>query len=200
MLHRPALLRALAPCLLALAACGPTVVGNGVFAEETRDVAAFSGISVQDGVLVEASAAASSQLVELSGDENVLEHVITEVTNEAGFGPTLVVRTDVERIESTHPLRVTVAATALDHVRAADGAVVGVTAVAAESLDVRARDGAVVTLSGAGGEALNLVLADGVALDARSYVTNVATVDLSGGVVAAVHVDAGSLDLGARRD
>lgn len=183
------LLRALAPCLLALAGCGPTVIGNGIFAEETRDVATFTGISVRDGIVVVASGGASSQLVELSGDENVLEHVITEVTNEAGFGPTLVVRSDVERIESTHPLRVSVAAPSLDHLRATDGAVVSSTSAAADRFDVRASGGAVLTLSGAGGEDLDLELSDGVVLEARSYVVSRARVNLSGGVVAAVHVD-----------
>ena len=186
----PALLVASA---LALAGCDPWVVGDGVFKEETRTTGAFVGVSVQDGLEVEATGGAVAHSVKVSGDQNVLEHIVTEVVNEAGLGATLIVKSDVTHIESTHPLRVSVAVPVLSHARAVENAVLEVKGAAAEIFDVHAGDGAEVELSGTGGDHLLVTLwggsKGGATLDARSYVAGDATVALTGGAVAELHVD-----------
>ncbi|MFO0585051.1 MAG: DUF2807 domain-containing protein [Anaeromyxobacter sp.] len=193
MVSRSSALLALAGAFT-LAGCDPWVVGDGVYHEETRAFPSFVGVAVQDGLDVEVTASASSQTVKVSGDENVVPHVKTEVVNEAGLGQTLQVKTDVAHLDSTHPLRIAVAVPVLSHVRAIEAANVEVSQAAAQSFDVHAGDGAEVHLSGAGGKHLAVTLwggtKGGATLHGYGYVVSVdATVDLTDGAVAELHAD-----------
>lgn len=179
---------------LTLAGCDPWVVGDGVYHEEARSLPAFVGVSVQDGLEVEVTGSAASQSVKVSGDENVVPHVKTDVVNEAGLGQTLQVRTDVAHLDSTHPLRITVAVPVVSHVRAVEAASVEVSQAAAQSFDVHAGDGAEVQLTGPGGKHLAVTLwggtKGGATLHGYGYVVSVdATVDLTDGAVAELHSD-----------
>lgn len=178
--------------LAALPGCEPWVIGNGVFKEETRPVAPFTAVSVQDGIEVQVAAGSAQRSLKVSGDENVLEHVKTSVKSEAS-GPTLVVESDILNLETTLPLLVTVTTPALVAATATEDAILAVTGVAGPDFAVTAASGAAVTLAGAGGEHILVTLSGGegggATLDARSYIVNTAEVTLSGGSLAQLHVD-----------
>lgn len=178
--------------LAALAGCDPWVVGDGVYREESRSVAPFTAVSVQDGIGVEVTAGITQRSLTVSGDENVLEHVKTTVKIVAN-SPTLVVEADVEHLEATLPLLVSATTPAIDSVTATGDSTVDVLGASAELFVVAAGDGAAVTLAGAGGDRIAVSLwggkAGGAMLDARSYIVNGATVNLSGGSFAQLHAD-----------
>lgn len=182
---------ALLPALLV--ACDPYVKGNGVLREESRSVAAFEGLRVEDGINAEVTAGAASQRVVVSGDENLLQHVQTTVRTDPFHGPVLEVRSSLSDFESTHPLRVVVSVPVFRFIAATDACYAAVTGVATEVMAVEADDGADLVLSGAGGDQLTLRLAGGKGggafLDARGYPAGVATVELVGGARAELRVE-----------
>ncbi len=182
--------------LVAAMGCVPAVQGNGIFREETRDVPAFLGLSVQDGMFVTVTAG-GPQRVAVSGDENVVQHVQTTVHTDVALGIQVLEAkvTLVESYTSVHPLRLTVTVPELRLVRVQDPTRVEAKSIAAERFRVEAGDGGDVVLSGAGTGAapvLDVVLsgtAHGANLDARAYAVATANVDLTGSTRAEVQAN-----------
>ena len=184
---------ALLPALVVLLACDPYVKGNGVLREETRQVGAFEGLRVEDGIQADVTAGIETQRVAVSGDENLLEHVQTSVRTDAAHGQVLEVRTTLSSFDSTHPIRVVVSVPVLRFLAATDACYATIAGAAAETMSIDAADGADVRLAGPGGVQLSARLTGGqrggAHLDARDYDVEDATVELSGGARAELHVD-----------
>jgi hypothetical protein len=182
----PLVRRALALAVaFALAGCNPEVQGNGVLREEPRSVSAFLGVSVTDGVQVRVTAGASQRVV-VSGDENVVQHVLTAVSTDTKAGIQVLEVSVNYDYTTTHPLVVTVEIPELRLVRAHGGSQIDARSVAAERFRVEAFDGSDVVLAGAGtgdSPALEVVLSGSqhlAHLDARAYPVATAVVDLTG--------------------
>lgn len=167
----------------ALAACEPYVEGNGVLREEVRELPAFVGVVISDGIQAAVTAGAE-QLVRVSGDENVLDFVETVVSDRAAVGRVLEVKT-ASSYQSKNPLRVAVSLPVLAFVSAADAAPVTISGAAAPAFTVEAVDGSHLVLSGGGGERLAVTLGGGqhggASLDARGYPVATAEVALTAG-------------------
>jgi Putative auto-transporter adhesin, head GIN domain len=185
----------LAACALAaaLSACEPYVEGNGKRGEQARDVPAFVGLEISDGIQGFVAADAAARSVRVVGDENVLDHVETTVQDRPPHGPTLVVSTS-SSYQSVHPLQVYVEVPALGYVAASAASPVTVTGATADAFTVVASDGSIVSLDGAGGTHLTVTLGGGqhggARLDARDYPVQQAAVSVSGGAVASVDASA----------
>jgi hypothetical protein len=183
---------AVVTALVALLACDPYVKGNGVLREDTRNVGAFEGLRVEDGIQAEVTAGAAEQRVALSGDENLLEHIQTLVRADAAHGEVLEVRSTLSSFDSTHPLRVVVSVPVLRFVGAKDECFATISGASAEIMTVDAADGADVRLAGRGGAQLSVRLTGGqrggAHLGAREYRAEDATVELSGGARAELRV------------
>jgi hypothetical protein len=175
--------------LIALVGCKPFVQGNGVLGEETRNVAAFEGVSADDGIEVDVTVAAgTAQVVKLSGDANVVQNIETIVRNDAARGiAVLDVKSSVQ-FDSIHPVTAVISVPTLRYVRATHACPVTASQVAVPAFEVDADEDAYVTLSGAGGATLSVGLQGGqrgpATLDARGYPVDTASVALSGGSTA----------------
>lgn len=170
----------------ALAGCEPYVQGNGVYREEFRNVRAFEGVSAQDGIQVQITAAAAQQSVKVSGDENVVQHIVTDVQDDPQRGfPVLTVKSSIASFDSVNPVAAVIAVATLQYVAATHACTVGAAQVASPSFEVDADDNASVTLSGAGGASLVARLGGGqrggAQLVATRYPVDTATVALTGG-------------------
>jgi hypothetical protein len=181
---------------LAAAGCNAEVQGNGVLREEPRNVPAFLGVAVRDGVQVKVTAGAPQRVV-VSGDENVVQHVEAAVRTDVALGIQVLELSVSFAYTATHPLVVTIDVPELRLVRATDAAQVDARSVETERFRVEASDGSDVTLAGlgqGGASTLEAVLSGvqhGAHLDARSYPVAAATVDLSGSAsLAAVRASA----------
>lgn len=167
-----------------LAACEPYVEGNGVLREEVRDLPAFVGVVISDGIQAAVTAGAAEQLVRVSGDENVLDFVETVVSDRAAVGRVLEVKT-ASSYQSKNPLRVAVSIPILAFVSAKDAAPVTIAGAAAPAFTVEAVDGSHLVLAGGGGERLVVTLGGGqhggASLDARGYPVATAEVALTAG-------------------
>lgn len=167
-----------------LAGCEPYVEGNGVLREETREVPAFVGLALSDGIQATVTAGAAQQLVKVSGDENVLQYVDTVVVERASVGRVLEVKTE-SSYQSRNPLRVSVSVPAVSYLAATGASPVTVTGAAATDFTVEAADGSHLVLSGGGGANLAVTLAGGqhggASLDARGYPVGDAQVRLTAG-------------------
>jgi hypothetical protein len=173
---------------LALTACHPHLVGNGVLGEELRVVAPFDAVDVSLAIEATVTANAPSQRVTLSGDENLLPYVLTPV--EAGVLKTRLHGTS--GIDSVHPLRLTAQATALHAVRTSEAAIVDVkdagSAAPGASFEVEASGASHVQLQGTGGPQLLVNLSGASTLDAWAYPVAGATVTVSGASTLRLHV------------
>jgi Putative auto-transporter adhesin, head GIN domain len=165
-----------------LAGCQPYVQGNGIFLEQTCDVPPFDAISVTDGIQLQVTGGAAQQVVTVSGDENVLQHIETSVHQDPQRGSVLVVKSTIAVFDSVNPVKAVVAATALNGLSADEACQVTATSVASPQFSVVASDAAKLTLSGGGGATLDVTLAagqhGGATLDARGFPVEVATVAL----------------------
>jgi hypothetical protein len=172
---------------LALAACHSQVSGSGVLGEEVRTVAPFDAVDISLGIEATVTASAAAQSVILSGDENLLQYVLTTV--EAGVLTTGLHGTS--GIESIHPLRIVAEAKALHAVRAREAAMVDVKNAGNPSpgfvFNVEATGAGQVQLQGAGGDRLLVNLSNGSGLDAWAYPVNGATVTVGGGSTLRIH-------------
>jgi hypothetical protein len=103
-------------CLVLLAGCNETVDGNGHLVEEVREVRAFSGIRVENGLDVEVELGAEPGL-RLWLDENLLEYVLTSVE-----GGDLVLRTEDDvSIDPSGGAQIRVRAPLIEFVDLSDG-------------------------------------------------------------------------------
>jgi hypothetical protein len=175
--------------LTLLLGCDPYVQGNGVFREQSRNVGEFHGVSVVDGLVATVHAGAVARSVVVSGDENVLQYVETQVGAD---GVLAVGMTNHVPYDSVNPVRVAIQAPAVDLVRALAGAAVIGSDLGGESLTAEASDGGDVRIAGPGGALLRATLHGGERggghLDAREYAVQDAVVDLSGGARAELDV------------
>jgi Putative auto-transporter adhesin, head GIN domain len=173
----------------AVAGCEPYVEGNGKLGEQARDVSAFVGLEISDGIQAIVAVGAAGRSVRVEGDENVLDHVETSVQVRFPYGPALVVSVS-SGYQSVHPLQVYVEVPAFGYVAASAASPVTVTGASADQFTVVASDGSIVSLAGAGGTRLAITLGGGehggARLDARDYPVQQADVSVSGGAVAAV--------------
>ena len=173
-----------AAALAALSACNPTLQGNGVLAEETRTVGAFTGVHVQDGVAAHVTVSTgSAQSVRVVGDANIVPHIVTETEPEQVSSTATVQALNVRVDGSYQPTiawAVVVTMPSLVLVKASDASPVDVKNAAAPSMHVDASGRSAVTLAGSGGDFLDAHLSD-ASLYARSYAVAAAWVDLSGG-------------------
>jgi hypothetical protein len=152
-------------------ACDPVVYGDGVYREETRGVRAFTGISVDLGMIATVTAGQPQQVV-LSGDENILQYVKLDV-NDAG----VLVASASADIRPRIPLRLTAQAALIVAAYAKGESHLEVLEASAPSFTVGAADHSEVHLEGAGGDSLDATVSGASHLDARGY--HVAGADLA---------------------
>lgn len=174
----------------ALAGCEPYVEGNGVLREEARDVPAFAGLSVEDGIQAFVAADADVRSVRVRGDENVLEFVETVVEALAPHGQVLKIRA-ASAYQSKNDLQVLVGAPVLRYLAAADASPASVSGAGADVFTVQATDGSNLTIAGSGGERLVVSLGGGqhggARLAAGDYPVIAAEVTISAGASATLH-------------
>jgi Putative auto-transporter adhesin, head GIN domain len=182
--------RCLAALIAALsgAGCAPYLQGNGLPSTETRQVSPFGGVSVGDAIALEVTCGAA-QSVMVSGDQNVLPHILTDVRVDPEHGAILEVSSDVKSFASETPLRVVVSMPALSFAAATGLASVVATSVASAALEADASGGGWVRLSGSGGASL-AVRATAGSVDARAYPVDDADVTLASGALADLAVRA----------
>jgi hypothetical protein len=170
-------------CLtLALPACKKKpdpLKGSGVGATRARSVAAFSELSVGNGLEFEVTVGKGASL-EISGDDNLISLVTTQVE-----GKRLTLGVD-KKLKQRQPLRVRVGTERLDGIRVVAGAKGKVSGVRAEAFHVESGGGATVEIAGSS-----------QALEVKSR--SAARVDLKGfsaakGIVTAA--DASTIELG----
>jgi len=166
---------------LALAACNPLLSGNGVLGQETRTVAPFDAVEVSLAFEATVTANAPAQSLSVSGDENLLQHILTPV--ESGV---LKTRLDgIDGVDSIHPLRLLAQARALRAVRATEASNLDVKGAGSTeegfTFEVEASGLSNVQLQGPGGEQLRVNLSGGSGLDAFAYPVAGANVLLTGG-------------------
>jgi hypothetical protein len=204
----------LLPLLAALTACSNFVEGNGVYAVRVLDastglpefrsaVIGFPGdVDVSDhppSATIHADA--QERRVELSGDENVIDHIKVQVDGSGRLFTTI----DVDGYSSVHPPVLVVYAPVLVAVESKGGSVVtvheapdlvGVEATGgsvitvhdapAADFAVAASGGGQVTLVGSGGGALEARVSGGAVLDAAAYDVRSANLTLTGASTARV--------------
>lgn len=181
--------------------CDPYVQGNGVYREETRNVGAFHGVAIADGLGATVRAGLEARLV-VTGDENVLQYVETKVDGDGVLWARVA---DHVPYDSVHPIRILVDAPTIDTLLAQEGSVVNASGLADDSLWTEATDGGELVVTAADGATpsmLHVVLHGGQRggghLDARGYPVQDAVVDVSGGARAELRV-AGTIS-GTARD
>jgi hypothetical protein len=171
----------------------PYEQGSGTLASETRALPGFHAVSATRGIEVSVSAGESSAAT-VSGDDNLLAHVTTEVADG-----TLVVAVEGS-IETRSPLRVeVVSATPIDAIAAEVGATLDCEDLQPDTLAVRASSGSSIRAGGRAGSIV--VTADtGSTVDLRNVTTADARVGVSTGSTVHVHATdavSGSCTLGS---
>ena len=162
--------------LLACTACNPTVMGNGVFAERTFDVAAFDRLDVGSGVTVNVVVGAPSRAVVISGDENIINEYLAVGVDSSTL-----------RIDHTldfvpvHAVNVLIDAPELVAATARERTELTISGARAARFEIRASESSRVRLSGtpAAGAALDATLDTSASLDARAFPVASATVALT---------------------
>ncbi len=157
----------------------PYVQGSGTLATETRPLDAFHALSASQGIEVSVSNG-GSYAASVTADDNLLEHVSTEVSDGTLF-------VAVEgNIDTWHPLQVDVTmASPVDAITADAGATVDCEDLQPGSLEVRATSGATVR-GGGRATSLDLTADAGATVDLRNVEAEQARVDVSTG--STVHV------------
>jgi hypothetical protein len=182
-----------------LGACSPHVSGNGVFREENRNVAPFEAIAVADGI--DATVVVSpgaDPTVRVSGDDNVLRYVETEVDGQGVLSARCTLGSG--ELDETIPLRLWIEVPALLAIAVSGESHAEVSGAAAPSFAARAEDLSELHLGGAGGASLSAVAAGRSRVDATGYPVQGAAVDLSGGSVAQLLVDEAGTVTGDARE
>lgn len=158
---------------LLLAACAP-IAGNGVPETETRDVDGFDGVGVEGGLRVEVVVGLGEPLT-VTTDANLLEHVHTEVADDA-----LNIHPD-PAIEPTIPVELHLGVPSLDFVSAREtGSVALAHRVAAQRFGVAASEGAT-TQAGGTCELLRAIASDQGSINAASLVCANGRIDAQSG-------------------
>jgi hypothetical protein len=188
-MNRPPLLGLAATFLVA--ACAPNVTGNGVPGAVERAVAPFDAVDISLAIEATVTASAATQRVTLSGDENLLQYVLTPV--EGGVLSTRL--QDVSGITSIHPLRLIAQVASLRAVRASQAAIVEVRDAGSTdpgfTFEVEASGAGHVLLKGPGGQQLSVVLSGAAGLDATAYPVEGVDAVVSGASTLRVHSSGG---------
>jgi hypothetical protein len=148
------LLLAIAPgCHFAgLPFAGPAVRGSGKIAVEARTIGEFTGIEVHGAVAADVTAGEAPSL-RLSGDDNLLPLIVTEVRD----GRLVIETQQGTNISTTSPLKATITATKpLDGAEVSGASSCRIAAPMAASFDGEASGAASLTLEGLDAEALDL--------------------------------------------
>jgi hypothetical protein len=185
----------------ALAACHTQVEGNGQLGIEQRPAGPFDEVEVEAGIEAAVTASAAAQALVLSGDSNLLQYIQTVVEGSA-----LKVRLHgVDRIDPIIPLRLTVHATALHRLKAAEASILEVSGAGSDApgfgFEVEASGRSNVHLAGPGGRRLQVNLSGGAGLDATGYPVAEVNLLVSGGSLLDLHTiadPAGSASAGSR--
>ncbi len=115
--------------------------GSGKVASEIRNVSGFKAVDVGGVFQVEITAGKDFE-VEVQADDNLLQHIRTEVR-----GGTLHIHTD-GRLSTSNPLRIRISAPAIDDLDISGVANVTLTGVKTEELNVDASGASKITVSG----------------------------------------------------
>ena len=184
------------PALLLSACAFAQVSGNGVAREETREVADFTGVEVGSGLSAKVTVGPKS--VRISGDENLVGLVRTEVDDS-----TLEISLEKgSRVKGTSKLHITISSPKVTSVSASGGAVVEAEASAARNfaaaasgggeVDVRNLDAKALAVEASGGaqvkvkgraDALAVEASGGSKVHAQELSVKTMAVDASGGSV-----------------
>jgi hypothetical protein len=155
--------------LLLATLAGCRVEGNGVYAERSIQLEPFQAVQISLGIKATVNVASGPQVVVLSGDENVLEHINITWSGVAPGG-TLGTSTDLSGTFTTvHPLRLLIFTPALTAVMAQEAAQVAVTGAATPTFTVAASGQSQVTLAGPGGAELVAAVLSSSSLLAFGY-------------------------------
>lgn len=141
----PLLLVALLPgagCVTALS-LPPAIAGSGVAREEARKVGAFHALEVS-GVIATTVRVGSETTVRISGDDNIVPLVITEVSD----GRLSIRMKDSNPINPKQPLKAEITTPKLDWIGASGAVTVHATGVESPRFKVHASGASQVTVSG----------------------------------------------------
>ncbi len=172
-------LRATALLLLALASGCAATAGDGIESMDTREVAPFLGLHVQNGIRTEVIVG-EQRVLTVRADDNLLSLIETTVAGDA-----LSIRA-TSPIAPVIPPEVSIGAERLEFISAREqGSVALAHRVVAERFGAAASDGAAVQVGGAC-RTLSAIASDGGHLDARSLLCDDVRVDARGGAVVEV--------------
>lgn len=148
------------------------IKGSGVAASETRDASGFTGVDVGGIFQVEITAGKDFS-VAVDADDNLLQYIKTEVN-----GDVLHIET-TERINSTTPIRVRIAAPDIESVGASGASKVSLAGVRNSSLHVDTSGASKVKIEGETSE-ITVEVSGASNVDAESLKAKTADVDASG--------------------
>ncbi|MBN1205438.1 MAG: DUF2807 domain-containing protein [Myxococcaceae bacterium] len=166
---------------MALVGCGD-IQGNGDIVEQELVVGRFSGISLAEGLQGDITVGPEAS-VKIRGDSNLLEYIRLELQ---GSVLTSSVSSGLGLLPS-QPIVVTVITPSLAEVKASNGTDMSVSGLDAEELTVKAGVRSGVSVSGSA-RRLTLVASGDSEVQAGELLTEVASVEVSGGSGVTVHV------------
>lgn len=146
--------------------------GSGRVASETRDLSGFKSVDVSSVFEVEI-VAQSEFRVEVEADDNLLEHIKTEVWNGE-----LQISLD-KKVKSSNPMRVRIGAPNIERLEVSGASRVNITNLSNEELTVDASGAAKVSVAGTTGE-LIVDVSGATQIDAAELAAASAVVDASG--------------------
>jgi hypothetical protein len=162
------------PAVLLSACAFAQTAGNGVSREDTRQVGDFTGVEVQAGLKAKVSVGPKS--VSVSGDENLVALVQTEVEDDK-----LVVKLQKgARVRGTSGLRITITSPQVKSVGASGGAEVEVDAGATDSFAAAASGGSDIAVRGLDTKSLAVDASGGSEVKVQGR-ANALAVEASGG-------------------
>ncbi len=160
--------------LLSACAFAQASTGNGVSREETREVADFDGVEVGSGLNAKVTVGPKS--VRITGDENLVGLVITEVDD----GKLEVHLKKGSRVRGTSKLRIFISNPQVKSVSASGGAVVDAEASAGSSFAAAASGGGEVTVRNVDAKALAVEASGGAQVKVKGRADALA-IEASGG-------------------
>lgn len=165
---------AFVPALLLSACAFAQVSGNGVARDEAREVADFTGVNVSYGL--HAKVSVGPKAVRVSGDENLVALVRTEVVD----GKLEVSLPKGSRVRDTGKLRITVSSPKVTSVAASGGAEVNAEVASTDSFAAAASGGGELTVRGVDARKLAVSASGGSEVTVQGR-TDALAVDASGG-------------------
>jgi len=165
---------AFVPALLLSACAFAQVTGNGVSREEAREVADFTGVHVGSGL--QAQVTVGPRAVRVSGDENLVALVRTEVVD----GKLEVALEKGTRVRGTGKLRVTISSPRVTSVGSSGGAQVRAEVGSTDSFAAAASGGGELTVRGVASSKLAVSASGGAKVTVQGR-TDALAVEASGG-------------------